>query len=60
MELNIQLVKKIKKIKRGAEIMFSHELEYLFNKEYREWWGSLFENVFNEKKEVEIDESNNN
>ena len=32
--------------------MFSHELEYLCNKEYREWYDSLFEtNTNNEKVE---------
>ena len=31
--------------------MFSHELEYFFNKEYREWYDSLFENNSNEESE---------
>lgn len=26
--------------------MFSHELEYLCNKEYREWYDSLFNSLF--------------
>ena len=33
--------------------MFSHDLEYIFNKEYSEWYDSLFENNSNKKKDAE-------
>ena len=31
--------------------MFSHELEYIFNKEYREQYDKLIEELFENKEE---------
>lgn len=36
--------------------MFRHELEYLCNKEYKEWYDSLFEPDNNEKVEKAAEE----